>query len=78
MNVLQIHGLTHRQKALADLMWNIDEWDDVEAFVATLSPRDKAEALSILELIRIEFIESLESQDNKTPEATELLKKYML
>jgi hypothetical protein len=59
-------------------MWNIDEWDDVEAFVATLSPRDKAEALSILELIRIEFIESLESQDNKTPEATELLKKYML
>jgi hypothetical protein len=36
---IQIHGLTPKQMALADIMWDLQERESVEAFIASLPPR---------------------------------------
>ena len=39
--MIEIVGLTPRQKILADIIWSIEEWDQVEIFIASLSKKDR-------------------------------------
>jgi hypothetical protein len=55
---IKLEGLNARQKVLADIMWAIEEWNDVERFIATLPKREKAECQSILEMMKMELVES--------------------
>jgi hypothetical protein len=55
---IKLEGLNARQKVLADIMWAIPEWSDVEKFVKTLPNREKAECKSILEMMQMEVVES--------------------
>ena len=59
--MITIQGLTHKQKALMDVMWTMDSMAKVQAFVNTLPKQD---ALDCLSLIEIAVQESLE-QDNR-------------
>jgi hypothetical protein len=54
---IKLEGLNARQKVLADIMWGIEEWTDVEQFIATLPKREKAECQSILEMMKMELVE---------------------
>ena len=35
MEEIVLEGLNARQRVLADIMWSIEEWTDVERFIAT-------------------------------------------
>lgn len=54
---IEITGLTKRQKILADILWNIDEWDQVQAFINSLPKRDKIDCEGILEMMRMSLVE---------------------
>jgi hypothetical protein len=55
---IKLEGLNARQKVLADIMWAIEEWSDVERFIATLPKREKAECQSIVEMMKMELVET--------------------
>ena len=77
MAEIRLEGLNRRQQVLADIMWSIEEWSDVERFVATLPARERIECEGIVEMMRLELIDSyrrdLETED--TTEATRLIDK---
>ena len=53
----ELQGLNSRQKVLADIMWQLEEYDDVEAFIASLPERDACECHSIIEMMRMAVVE---------------------
>jgi len=58
--MITITGLTHKQKALMDVMWSMDDITKVTAFVRTLPLRDAQDCMS---LIAIATQESIEQED---------------
>ena len=58
MPEIKLDGLNQRQRVLADIMWSLEEWDDVERFVATLPKRERIECEGIIEMMRMELVES--------------------
>lgn len=54
---IELNGLTKRQKILADIIWNIDEWDQVETFINSLPKRDKIDCEGIIEMMRMSLVE---------------------
>jgi len=79
MSEIRLDGLTPRQQMLADIMWNIEEWADVEKFIATLPARERIECQGIVEMMRIELIESYQKSldTENTSEATEVITRIM-
>ena len=49
--MITIEGLTPKQRALADILWQIDSGEAIEQFISTLLPRDQAEAKTVMELM---------------------------
>jgi hypothetical protein len=64
---------------LADIMWSIEEWADVEKFIATLPALERIECKGIVEMMRIELIESYQKSTDieNTSEATEVITRIM-
>jgi hypothetical protein len=54
---IKLTGLNKRQRVLADIMWAIPEWDDVEKFIATLPKRERIECEGIVEMMKMELVE---------------------
>ena len=54
---IKLTGLNARQRVLADIMWSIEEWDDVEKFIATLPKRERIECEGIVEMMKMELVE---------------------
>jgi hypothetical protein len=79
MSEIRLDGLTPRQQMLADIMWSIEEWADVEKFIATLPARERIECKGIVEMMRIELIESYQKSTDieNTSEATEVITRIM-
>jgi len=79
MSEIRLDGLTPRQQMLADIMWSIEEWADVEKFIATLPARERIECQGIVEMMRIELIESYQKSTDteNTSEATEVITRIM-
>jgi hypothetical protein len=77
MAEIRLEGLNRRQQVLADIMWSIEEWDDVERFVATLPNRERIECEGIVEMMRLELVESYRAgmKIEDTTEATQLIDK---
>jgi len=53
----ELQGLNARQQILADIMWQLEEYDQVQAFIATLPDREACEAESIIEMMRMAVVE---------------------
>jgi hypothetical protein len=77
MNEIKIDGLNQRQRVLADIMWSIEEWSDVERFIATLPNRERIECEGIVEMMKMELIESYrkDQEVENTVEADQLIDK---
>jgi len=58
MNDIVITGLNKRQKILADIIWNIEEWDQVEIFMKSLPKRDRIDCEGIVEMMRMQLVEA--------------------
>ena len=77
---IKLEGLNARQKVLADIMWSIEEWNDVERFIATLPKREKIECQGIVEMMKMELVESYRKGMNigNTQEADKVIAKLRL
>jgi hypothetical protein len=69
---IEIHGLSPKQMALADIMWDLQERESVEAFIATLPPAQQQDCRTIIELMQLAFADELED----VTEAKELLAQF--
>ena len=57
VNDIVITGLNRRQKILAEIIWNIEEWDQVEIFMNSLPKRDRIDCEGIIEMMRMSLVE---------------------
>jgi hypothetical protein len=69
---IELHGLTPKQMALADIMWAISTQEGVESFIATLPRADQRDCRTIIELMQLAFADEIED----TTEAKELLAQF--
>ena len=69
---IQIHGLTPKQMALADIMWDLQERASVEAFIASLPQAQQRDCRTIIELMQLAFADEI----TDTSEAQELLAQF--
>ena len=77
---IKLTGLNKRQRVLADIMWAIEEWDDVERFIATLPKRERIECEGIVEMMKMELVEGYRTGmglDN-TQEANVVIDRFRL
>jgi hypothetical protein len=59
--MITITGLTHKQKALMDVMWSMEDMSNVQSFIKTLPIRDRQDCLSLIEIAVQETLE----EDNR-------------
>ena len=80
MAEIKLEGLNARQRVLADIMWSIEEWTDVERFIATLPNREKAECQSIVDMMKMELVEGYRKGMgiSDTPEADQVIDQFRL
>ncbi len=74
---MQINGLTERQVELLDTMWAIEEFEELEAWMATLCRADRVEAENLQQLVILEAFEELLDEDGY-PEANMVIDKFRL
>jgi hypothetical protein len=73
--MITIPGLNPKQKALCDIMWTLEEYDAVEAFIATLPRAERKECRTLIQLMVMAFAD--EVTVNVT-EAKEILNQFTL
>ena len=71
MNI-EIQGLSAKQMALADIMWDLQEQEEVESFIASLPPAQQRDCRTIIELMQLAFADEI----TDTTEAQELLAQF--
>jgi len=69
-----ITGLTHKQKALCDIMWSLEEYNAVEAFIATLPRAERLECRSLIQLMIMAFADEI----TEINEAKEMLDQFRI
>jgi hypothetical protein len=55
---ITLEGLNKRQRVLADIMWSIEDYDQVERFIKSLPTREASECRSIMQMMRMELVEN--------------------
>ena len=73
---MQINGLTERQVELLDIMWDIEEYSELEAWMETLDPAEKSQAESLQRLVLLESFEEL-LDEGQYPDARRVLVDIM-
>ena len=71
---LIIHGLTARQKEMLDIMWNMEELEDVEEWVSTLSEKEQKISEVLMQLVVLESYEGI-LEETSTKEANDLINR---
>jgi hypothetical protein len=71
---MQINGLTEHQVELLDTMWAIEEFTELEEWMATLSRADRIEAQRLQQLVVLEAFEELLDKDGY-PDANRVIDK---
>jgi hypothetical protein len=61
---LTIEGLTHKQKALMEVMWALPSMTKVTEFVLTLPYRDRQDCLSLMQMVTLDSTEQEEGLDD--------------
>jgi hypothetical protein len=74
---MRIEGLTEHQVELLDTMWAIEEFTELEEWMATLSRADRIEAQRLQRLVVLETFEELLEQ-SKYPEANKVIDQFRL
>jgi len=70
---LELRGLNQRQCVLADIMWRLENFDDVEAFIATLPRAEAQECRGIIEMMKLAVLE--QQQDDSMELAKQLIQR---
>jgi len=74
---MRIEGLTEHQVELLDTMWEIQEFTELEEWMATLSRADRMEAQRLQQLVVLETFEELLAKDGY-PDANKVIDQFRL
>jgi hypothetical protein len=74
---MRIEGLTEHQVELLDTMWEIQEFTELEEWMATLSRADRMEAQRLQQLVVLETFEELLDKDGY-PDANKVIDQFRL
>jgi phage FluMu protein gp41 len=74
---MRIEGLTEHQVELLDTMWAIEEFDELEVWMRTLTRADRIEAENLQRLVILETFEEL-MEESKYPEANRVIDQFRL
>ena len=74
---MRIEGLTEHQVELLDTMWAIEEFSELEEWMATLSRADRMEAQRLQQLVVLETFEDLLEKDGY-PDANRVIDQFRL
>ena len=72
--MITITGLNAKQKALCDIMWGLEEYNAVEAFIATLPRAERLECRSLIQMMIMAFADEITEVD----EAKEVLDQFRI
>ena len=72
--MITIAGLNPKQRALCDIMWGLEEYEAVEAFIATLPRAERLECRSLIQMMLAAFVDEITQVD----EAQSVLKQFTL
>jgi len=72
--MINIPGLNAKQKALCDIMWGLEEYNAVEAFIATLPKPERLECRSLIQLMIMAFADEV----SEVTEAQEVLDQFRI
>lgn len=71
--MIELYGLNSRQVELLNILWNIDEMDEVEALISTLSERDQMECKTLMSLLVFEILDDSVNLDESFPQAQQVI-----
>ena len=71
---LIIHGLTSRQIEMLDIMWSMEELEDVEEWVSTLSEKEQKISEVLMQMVVLESYEGM-IEETSTKEANDLINR---
>lgn len=69
-----ITGLNHKQKTLCEIMWALEEYNAVEAFIATLPKPERLECRTLIQMMIMAFADEI----TEVEQARSLLKEFTL
>jgi hypothetical protein len=69
-----ITGLNHKQKTLCEIMWALEEYTAVEAFIATLPKPERLECRTLIQMMIMAFADEI----TEVEQARSLLKEFTL
>ena len=72
----ELKGLNKRQEMLANIMWQFEEFEQVEAFIATLPDREACECQSIIEMMRMAVVEQCYEGIQSLDAANDVINKF--
>ncbi len=75
MNEISIHGLTARQKEMLDIMWSMEELEDVEEWVSTLSEKEQKISEVLMQMVVLESYEGMLEEIEYLTEANDLINR---
>lgn len=71
--MIEIQGLSKKQRMLADIIWALDSQQQVETFIASLPPKDRKEAQTVTEMMVLAFFD----QCDDVAEAQQVIKSIV-
>jgi hypothetical protein len=72
--MITIPGLNPKQKALCDIMWGLEEYNAVEAFIATLPKAERLECRTLIQMMIMAFADEI----TEINEAKEVLDQFRI
>ena len=74
IDMIRLTGLTHRQKAVVDLLWNCHSLAAAQALIAALpTHRDRCDAHSLLQIVAWDSIEQEEGLDDYSQDCADVI-----
>ena len=72
--MITIAGLNPKQRALCDIMWGLEEYEAVEAFIATLPRAERLECRTLIHMMVLAFADEV----TQVEEAQSVLSQFTL
>lgn len=74
---IRIENLSPRQVEMLEIMWGLEDYEDVEAWQATLDPEERKMSETLMKMILLEMVDNLLEVDNVS-QARDYLKQFQL
>jgi hypothetical protein len=72
--MIQIEGLSQRQRAIADVLWMMQTREDAERFIKSLEPQTRKDAETVILMMMLAVIDECETVDDSVKELIDNLR----